>query len=118
MRCAVFAHPSFTPLHTGTLNGADAANVVNGISTTYVTIGVAGGVSILLVIAIVAIIVLTVGLYRKSKSRRISTDEIRWNGGDKCSILSISGRSTTREYPSNCYENKLYAEANAVNQNH
>ena len=116
MHCAIFAHPSLTPLHTGTLNGADAANVVDGISTTYVTIGVAGGVSILLAIAIGAIIVLTctVCLYRKSKSRRIPTDAVRWTGEDRCSIRSSSSRPTTGDCPSNCYENELYMD---VNQN-
>ena len=84
--------------------------MVEGISTTYVTIGVAGGVSILLAIAILAIIVLTVCLYRESKSRRMPTDVVRWTDEDRCSIRSSSSLPTTGECPSNCYKNELYMD--------
>ena len=120
-------------VHPGTVTSAytagsaeGAAASTGGIVTVQAAIGMAGGVALLLAVAIVAIVVLALCLiraqhaHRKGRNRTIPLGAVRWTDEDTCSIQSASSSSrrwnTPPTYPSISFENKLYAEASVVYQ--
>eukprot|EP00731_Ephydatia_muelleri_P034824 Em0080g5a len=112
---ATSSGPTTNPGTTGTVATSDTANEIAATAAAAIqaAIGAAGGVALLLAIAIIAILVLALCLimvYRKGRRRTSPIGAVRWTDGDTCSIQS-DAQLVRDERPG--FESKLYTYADA-----